>query len=82
MLAYYPYTPTNYNNVPTLAHTHLMFLISIDSLHLSSINYTNTYILSLTIFDHNDLISLSAIEKSLWELIKRDCLAKEIVLGN
>lgn len=41
----YPYIFTNYNNTPTLAHTYLIYLIFIDSLHLSLINHINAYTL-------------------------------------
>lgn len=43
MLVYYLYIPANYSEVLALTRTHFMYLISADSLHLSSINHKNTY---------------------------------------
>ena len=43
VLVYYLYTPANRSDVLALAHIHFMYLVSVNSLHPSSINHTDAY---------------------------------------
>lgn len=45
VLVYYLYTPANRNDALILVRIYPLYLASIDSLHQSSINYTDAYIL-------------------------------------
>ena len=43
MLTCYLYTPANHSDTPALARIYLMYLASVDSLHLLSINHIDAH---------------------------------------